>query len=90
MSSITTVSSIIFIPLHLHAHIYTCYGYLNISILPLRYSIAYALKIRREYAHVSESDFCTGRANFLRKTVAAVQEGTSIYATDEMRGKLVA
>ena len=33
-----------------------------------------------------ESDFCTGRANFLRKTVAAVQEGTSIYATDEMRG----
>ncbi len=55
---------------------------------------AYTIKIRKEYAHVSETDFCTGRAAFLRKTLLHTQQdgsggsGASIYASEEMRSLL--
>lgn len=59
---------------------------------------AYTDKIRCEYSHVSDVDFCTGRAAFLRKTLKSAQDQvggdnrtrTPIFATEEMRSMLEA
>lgn len=43
----------------------------------------YAQNIRREYIHISLSDYCRGRSAFLRKFL---DETVSIYATQQFRG----